>query len=193
MKRYIVIFIFLTAVYLISSIIVSNKTNKQEINNAENYINPCVLIANNDECSYTNEKGGYEIIFPEEWKGKYIITEYSSGEVCIGFYGKSETSRKSYLKSLGRYGLDLGWIVDGEHIPIDGSCTIGEITEIDGVQYFLTTARGGSYIPELAITANANDNTVSENEKYLALQDSKEAVKMRDDLYDMNFKVRLIR
>ncbi len=114
-----------------------------------------VLIPEND-LIYVNEKSGYQIIFPENWKENFVITEYENGEVCIGFYGKSKTGRMAYKQSLGRDGLDLGWIVTKK--TKDGSKLIGKLGEVNGTEYFLTSPRGGAYVSELeAIITNSNN------------------------------------
>ncbi len=148
-----------------------------------------VLIPEND-LKYVNEKSGYQIIFPENWKGNFVITEYENGEVCIGFYGKSKTGRMAYKQNLGRDGLDLGWIVTKK--PKDGSKLIGKLGEVNGTEYFLTSPRGGAYVPELeAIITNSNNERklakyhIDENEINLAKQDLNKAVAMQNDLYNI--------
>lgn len=169
----------------------SSVTIVNDAQTTENYSTQHIIIPN-DELTYTNELAGYKITFPDNWKNRYIITEYNPGEVCVGFYGESETGQSAYKDSLGRYGLDLGWIVDHAHIPSEGSRVVGKIAEIDNVEYFITTPRGGAYLPQLAVTMNDSDNTFDENEKQLASEDGKKAIIMSDDWYGMNFKVEIL-
>lgn len=151
---------------------------------------PQVMIPEN-ELIYKNEKAGYQIAFPENWRGYYVITEYSPGEVCIGFYGESKTSQIACKHSLGRDGLDMAWVVDEK--PAEGSLILYELGEVDGVEYFLTTPRGGAYLPDLEAISNP-DSTARELAKYevdeteldLAEKDLEKAIQMRDDLYYRN-------
>lgn len=170
-------------------------TQSETENKSEPYEPPRVIIPEK-ELVYKNYKAGYQIIFPENWKGNYVITEYSPGEVCIGFYGESKTGRMAFRHNLGRDGLDLGWIVSEKpKNPDEGCLVLGKIGEVNGVEYFITTPRGGTYIPMLSAIADPDSAEreiaryeIDETELILAEHDSEIAIPMRDDLYDLNIE-----
>ena len=156
------------------------------------YETPRVIIPEN-ELVYKNEEAGYQITFPENWRGYYVITEYSPEEVCVGFYGKSKTGRIAY-KHWDRDGLDLGWIVTHEPTPDEGSLTIAKLGKAHGVSYFLTSPRGGPCLPDLEAILRPDSTTrqlaryeVDATEEELVAQDTEKALPMRDDLYEGNF------
>jgi hypothetical protein len=91
-----------------------------------------VLIPEHD-LVYRNEIAGYQITFPEHWRGYYIVTEYSSGDVCVGFYGKSKTGQISSKHDNGRDGIDMFWIVTELPPEVEGIKDI--IGKINGVEY----------------------------------------------------------
>ena len=168
-----------------------NLNSTENNQNAEDKINR--IIISEDELIYKNEIMRYKITFPDNWKGKYIITEYQSGDVCVGFYGKSKTGQIAYKHSLGRDGLDIGWVV--KKIPEEGSQLLGSLGKINGIEFFLTTARGGTYLPELEAMLNSNSESrqlveydVNEEELNLIKQDLEVARQIWDDFYNVNFK-----
>ena len=148
-----------------------------------------VLIPEED-LVYINDSAGYQIAFPESWRGYYVITEYSPDEVSIGFYGKSKTGKIAY-EHYGMDGLEIGCIVS--EIPVEGRNLIDKIGEINGVDYFLTSATGGTYLPTLEEVISSDNNSIKEfinyeideTELMLVAQDLEKAIPMRDDLYDM--------
>ena len=161
----------------------------------KSYESPRVIIPE-AELVYKNYEAGYQITFPQNWQGNYVITEYSPGEVCIGFYGKSKTGRIAFKHNLERDGLDLGWIVSEKpKNPDEGCLVLGKIGEVNGVEYFITTPRGGTYIPMLSAIADPDSAEreiakyeIDETELILAEHDSEIAIPMRDDLYALNIK-----
>jgi len=87
------------------------------------------------ELVYRNETLGYQITFSENWRGHYLVTEYSSGNVCIGFYGKSKTGRMGEKDITGRDGLDMFYIETKQSNP-DVSVYQYKIGEVNGIEYF---------------------------------------------------------
>lgn len=141
-----------------------------------------------DNSIYENKEAGYRIIFPEYWSGNYVISEYGAGKVCIGFYGESKTGQIAYKHSLNRYGLDMCWIM--KRVPLEGCLLWGEIGEVNGEKYFITSPIGGTYLPELqevlnkdSISRKTANYVIDENELNLINNDIKKAIPMRDDLY----------
>jgi len=145
-----------------------------------------VLIPD-QELVYRNEAAGYQIAFPETWRGYYVITEYGSEEVCIGFYGKSKTGQIAFKHITGHDGLDLFWI-NNESCP---DCPINEIGEVNGVEYFFIE-HGGSFIGCL-VSISIPDSTerqlaryeVDEIELELSAQDWEKAKSMYDTIEDV--------
>jgi hypothetical protein len=82
--------------------------------------------------TYKSKAGGWQITFPEHWRGWLVVTEYNGGDAVIGFYGKSHTGQNGTRDHWGRVGLDLFWIVT-EPVPDMGTFKIGEA---NGVDYF---------------------------------------------------------
>lgn len=170
-------------------------TQSETENKSEPYEPPRVIIPEK-ELVYKNYEAGYQITFPQNWQGNYVITEYSPGEVCIGFYGESKTGRIAFKHNLERDGLDLGWIVSEKpKNPDEGCLVLGKIGEVNGVEYFITTPRGGTYIPMLSAIADPDSAEreiaryeIDETELILAEHDSEIAIPMRDDLYDLNIE-----
>lgn len=179
---------------LLTSCALGNKTfEENELEETlKKYDTPRVIIPEK-ELVYKNEEAGYQITFPENWRGYYVITEYSPEEVCIGFYGKSKTGRIAY-KHWDRDGLDLGWIVTHEPTTDEGSLTVDKLGKVHGVSYFLTSPRGGPRLPDLEAILRLDNTTrqltryeVDATEEELVAQDIEKALPMRDDLYEGNF------
>jgi len=82
---------------------------------------------------YRNYIAGYQLTFPESWLGWLVITEYSNGDIVIGFYGRSRTSQIAHKSSNRRYGIDMFMIIADPPYGIGGGHKIGEIS---GVEYF---------------------------------------------------------
>lgn len=139
------------------------------------------------ELVYRNEAAGYQLTFPENWRGYYVITEYGSEEVCIGFYGKSKTGQIYFKQNWGQDGLDLFWIKN-EPCP---ECPIKKIGEANGVEYFFIE-HGGSFIGILSAISYP-DRTDRELAKYeideteleLAAQDWEKAKSMYEEIDDV--------
>ena len=109
------------------------------------------------------------------------------------FYGKSKTGQIAYKHSLGRDGLDIGWVV--KKIPEEGSRLLESLGKSNGIEIFLTTARGGTYLPELEEMLNSNSTSrqlveydINDEELNLIKQDLETAKQMWDDFYNVNFK-----
>ena len=145
------------------------------------------VIIPEEELVYKNEIAGYQITFPENWRGYYVVTEYSTGNVCVGFYGKSKTGQIAY-KHHGYDGLNLFWITTNP--GSDGySYKLGEI---NGVEYSCSK-EGGLYIGDLGGISEQHDTyldlaryEVDEVEIELAAQDWEIAKPMRDDVENKN-------
>lgn len=110
-----------------------------------------VLIPEQD-IVYRNEIAGYQITFPEHWRGYYVVTEYREGTAIIGFYGNSYTGQNGDRHHTKRDGLDMFWIVTNPH-PDMGAIKIGEI---NGVEYFYARP-GGIPSPVLVHVLDPDD------------------------------------
>ena len=145
---------------------------------------PVKVLFPNEDLVYKNEIAGYQFTFPESWRGHYVITEHSSGEASIGFYGESKTGRISQ----GGNGLSMFQIIKST-IHWDG--VVGKIGEINGTEYF-HAQRGGfpiGILYEISIPAWGARETlpfeVDETELALAAQDWEKAKEMYGDIDDI--------
>jgi len=101
----------------------------------EPYKTPRVLIPE-QELVYRNEEAGYQITFPESWRGYYVVTEYSPANVVVGFYGKSKTGQSGdKLTGSQQYGVDMFRIETKGPDP-DVTHYQKKIGEVNGIEYF---------------------------------------------------------
>ena len=148
-----------------------------------------VLIPEQD-LIYRNEAAGYQLTFPENWQGHYVIAEYNGGTICmIGFYGKSKTGQLSFKDVTGHVGLELFWIGDK---PCS-ECSIRKerkIGEVNGVSYFYVAHGGRNSIGILHGISRPNEAQyasyeVDGTELELAAQDWEKANIMCDEIDDV--------
>lgn len=171
----------------------SKNKNVSQVKQNENYEEPRVIIPEND-LVYINDKAGYRIVFPDNWKGNYIITEYSPNEVCIGFYGKSRTGQIGIRRHVNRQGLDIGWVLlkdldEGVYVNTSEYLIVMKnFKGKDGKEFSVIPALGGPKVGILDLIANgdevltkAADYEIDENELKLAEQDFPIALEMKKD------------
>ena len=137
MKKY---FMIIISVIILSSCVFDRNDNTNKIDvqpNTQSNGIARVLIPE-QELIYKNEAEGYQITFPESWRGFYMVTEQRYGDVCIGFYGKSKT---------GQMTLETG--TENEFYPFhlfnitkrgDVEGVVSKIGTIDSTEYFLLIA-----------------------------------------------------
>ena len=94
------------------------------------------ILIPEQELVYRNRVAGYQITFPEKWRGYYVVTEYNNGDICVGFYGKSKTGQMGEKHQYDHYGLDMFWISTPKLKDIDMALQQRKIGEINGVEYF---------------------------------------------------------
>lgn len=123
------------------SIMNSDNENKgsDSISNSDNKVESDTNIQTETNLVYQNTKHGYQIVFPESWRGYYIISELDDGIISVNFYGKSKTGSIS-LKSNGINGLPMFFIANESQIRsdemIDSKTKLGTVKGLD--YYFFT-------------------------------------------------------
>ena len=158
---------------------------------SEPYETPRVLIPE-QELVYRNEEAGYQITFPESWRGCYVVTEYSPGFVVVGFYGKSKTGRianKYSTTGARRDGLDMFYIETKGPNP-DITYYQKKIGEVNGVEYFFRFQY--SYALSDVLDPDGWERgyygkfyEIDEEELALVAQDEEKAQQMKKDIDDV--------
>jgi len=124
---------------------------------------------------YINSKCGYQLTFPESWRGYYVIDEINNDIVRINFFGKSKTGTIS-LKPYGFDGLPMFMIIKESALE-ENLDSVRKIGTVNGINYYFATGTG-SYLGglyEIADTQSAARQTadyeVDEIELDLAKKD----------------------
>lgn len=164
--------------------IVPNKSNEQtseEPVSAENIPSP-----GNDDISliYKNMKLGYQLEFPNDWKGWYLIDEFDNGLIRIKFYGKSKTGTIAAKEYFGD-GLPMFYILPENVLEQNKLLdSIKKIGSVNGVNFFFATGTGFDLgllysisISDSFAIDNANYE-VDEKELKLAAEDWSKAQQM---------------
>ena len=144
------------------------------------------LLIQEEELIYRNEIAGYQITFPENWRGYYAIGEFSDGEVYINFYGKSKTGQIGHNEDNIRTGLGLFQITTTTTSQMEG--VIGKIGEVNGTEYYYAQW-GGSPTGILYEIQDPERGVrellpfeIDETELELAAKDWEKVTEMKEDI-----------
>ena len=146
------------------------------------------VLKPDQEVVYRNYIAGYQITFPESWLGWFVITEYSCGNIGVGFYGQSRMGRDIRKIVLGapHYGIDFFFIVNEPHF--EGSSF--KIGEVNGVEFYHTHGSNNTeFLRDIAILDTPSRRRIDQGIKERGIEyiiDEREIALAAQDFEKMN-------
>jgi len=141
---------------------------------------------------YKNEKLGFELAFPESWRGWYVINEIRENAVEVAFYGKSKTSTVEFLEEDGKPGLHMFFVANEAFIEespfLDG---IEEIGTVGAMKFYYATTT--DWPLGVLFDGGMSSDTNDETETLLIISDFEKAMQMTDEVGDIILTFKAIR
>jgi hypothetical protein len=130
---------------------------------------------------YRNEKLGFELTFPESWRGWYVINEMNENVIEVAFYGKSKTSTVEFFDKFDIRGRHMFFVGNETFADEPFLDSVEEIGKVDAVKFYYGTRT------DCAVCVLSDVETFSEDEKEIALAkaDLEKAMQMLDDVNDI--------
>lgn len=142
----------------------------------------------NNDLVYKNLDQGYQLTFPENWRGWYLIDKPDNNFIRVKFYGRSKTGTIAAKEYFGG-GLPMFLIMSEvgieENEPLD---SVRKIGTIKAVNYYFATGTGSDVgvLFSIANKESAARQTakyeVDETELELAAQDWAKVQQMQKDI-----------